>query len=211
MMTYPKIETVFQRDVSGTKKLIPGAFRNETVEFLSGLPWTFTEKIDGTNIRVHWDGHTVEFGGRTDRAQIPANLMNYLNATFNTVEAEELFEQKFGDTDIILFGEGYGAGIQKGGGNYRQDVSFILFDVFCGGLWLKRDSVEDIARAFGIDAVPIVLTGTIADGVKYVMAGQKSSIGTADMEGIVGRPSVDLLDRRGQRVIVKIKYQDFKT
>ena len=37
MMTYPKIETVFQRDTSGTKKLIPGAFRNETVEFLSGL------------------------------------------------------------------------------------------------------------------------------------------------------------------------------
>ena len=55
MMTYPKIETVFQRDTSGTKKLIPGAFRNETVEFLSGLPWVFSEKIDGTNIRVHWN------------------------------------------------------------------------------------------------------------------------------------------------------------
>lgn len=208
MMTYPKIETVFKRDERGTKKLIPGDFRNETVQYLSGLPWTFTEKIDGTNIRVHWDGHTVEFGGRTERAQIPAPLVNFLNATFKTPEAEELFEQKFGETEIMLFGEGYGAGIQSGGA-YRKDVSFIMFDAFCGGLWLKRDAIEDIARAFGIDAVPIVLTGTIADGVEFVKAGQKSTIGTADMEGIVGKPAIDILDRRGQRVIVKIKRRDF--
>lgn len=208
MMTYPKIETVFQRDTNGTKKLIPGAFRNETVEFLSGLPWMFTEKIDGTNIRVHWDGHAVEFGGRTERAQIPATLVKYLNATFNTPETEELFEQKFGGVDVILFGEGYGAGIQSGGA-YRKDVSFILFDAFCGGLWLKRDAIEGIARAFGIDAVPIVLTGTISDGVEFVKSCQNSTIGTADMEGIVGKPAIDLLDRRGERVIVKIKRRDF--
>lgn len=208
MMTYPKIETVFQRDERGTKKLIPGAFRNETVEYLSGLPWTFTEKIDGTNIRVHWNGHAVEFGGRTERAQIPAPLVNCLNATFKTPETEELFEQKFGESDVILFGEGYGAGIQSGGA-YRLDVSFILFDVFCGGLWLRRDGIENIAQAFGVDAVPVVLTGTIADGVEFVKAGQKSTIGTADMEGIVGKPAVDVLDRRGRRVIVKIKGRDF--
>lgn len=208
MMTYTKIETVFKRDERGTKKLIPGDFRNETVKYLSGLPWVFTEKIDGTNIRVHWDGHAVEFGGRTERAQIPATLVKYLNATFNTPETEELFEQKFGGVDVILFGEGYGAGIQNGGA-YRPDVSFILFDVFCGGLWLKRDAIEDIARTFAIDAVPVVLTGTISDGVEFVKAGQKSTIGAADMEGIVGKPAIDLLDRRGERVIVKIKQRDF--
>lgn len=208
MMTYPKIETVFKRDERGTKKLIPGAFRNETVEFLSGLPWVFSEKIDGTNIRVHWDGHAVEFGGRTERAQIPAPLVNYLNATFKTPEAEELFEQKFGEAEIMLFGEGYGAGIQSGGA-YRKDLSFIMFDAFCGGLWLKRDAIEDIARTFAIDAVPIVLTGTIADGVEFVKRERKSTIGAADMEGIVGKPAIDILDRRGQRVIVKIKRRDF--
>lgn len=208
MMTYPKIETVFQRDENGTKKLMPGVYRNETVEYMSGLQWVFTEKINGTNIRVHWDGHTVEFGGRTERAQIPAPLVNFLNATFKTTEAEELFEQKFKESDVILFGEGYGAGIQSGGA-YRSDVSFILFDVFCGGLWLRRDSIQNIAQAFGIDVVPIVLIGTISDGVKYVKAGKKSTIGTANMEGIVGKPAVDVLDRRGKRVIVKIKGCDF--
>lgn len=34
MKTYEKIETVFNRDIEGTKKLIIGDFRNETIEFL---------------------------------------------------------------------------------------------------------------------------------------------------------------------------------
>lgn len=63
---------------------------------------------------------------------------------------------------MILFGEGYGVKI-NGGGAYRPDVSFILFDVYlpAGNIWLKREAVEDIARTFNIDVVPIIMRGTI--------------------------------------------------
>lgn len=132
MVEYNKIDAVYERDMDGTKKLIPGKFRNPTVEYLAKNQWMFTEKIDGTNIRVHWDGHKVEFGGRTESAQIPAKLVTYLNATFGGNTNEEIFEQKFGENEVILFGEGYGPGIQKGGGLYRKEVSFILFDVMVG-------------------------------------------------------------------------------
>ena len=37
MRTYEKIETVFNRDTVGTKKLILGDFRNETIEFLQNI------------------------------------------------------------------------------------------------------------------------------------------------------------------------------
>ena len=208
MNEYHKIETLFERDVNGTKKLIEGKFRNETIEFLANNAWVFTEKIDGTNIRIHWDGHKVEFAGRTDRAQIPNPLMDYLNNTFGSIEAEELFEQKFGESDVILFGEGYGPKIQNGGA-YRDDVSFILFDVQIGDTWLKRESVEDIARTFGIDVVPIIFTGSLQQAVDYVKTKPKSTIGTANMEGLVGRPAVEMRDRMGRRVIVKIKVCDF--
>ena len=208
MNEYHKIETLFERDVNGTKKLIEGKFRNEAVEFLANNAWVFTEKIDGTNIRIHWDGHKVEFAGRTDRAQIPNPLMDYLNNTFGSIEAEELFEQKFGESDVILFGEGYGPKIQNGGA-YRDDVSFILFDVQIGDTWLKRESVEDIARTFGIDVVPIIFTGSLQQAVDYVKTKPKSTIGTANMEGLVGRPAVEMRDRMGKRVIVKIKVCDF--
>lgn len=208
MKEYHKIETVFERD-SNTKRLIENKFRNPTVEYLSDNTWVFTEKIDGTNIRIHWDGHKVEFGGRTDRADIPKHLKEKLEVLFGGEVNEELFEQKFGDNDVTLYGEGYGIKIQNGG-NYRSDVSFILFDVQIGDLWLTRENVEDIAEYFGIEVVPVIMVGTIDEAVEFVKAHPKSTIGTAYMEGLVGRPMYELLDRRGNRVIVKIKYKDFQ-
>lgn len=209
MKQYEKIETVFCRDMNGTKRLILNNYRNPTIAYLKDNMWLFTEKVDGTNIRVHWDGHKVEFGGRTDKAQIPGPLLNKLNEMFVTTEAEELFEQTWGDKDVILFGEGYGPKIQNGG-DYRSDVSFILFDVLVGDNYQEREWVEKTAQMFNIDVVPIVLTGTIQDGIDYVMKHPRSTMGTAIMEGVVGRPMIELRDRRGERVIVKIKWEDFK-
>lgn len=166
--------------------------------------------VHNTNIRVQWDGHKVQFGGRTDRAQIPSDLVNYLNSVFGTNEAEQIFEEKFGETEVILFGEGYGPKIQNGGA-YRNDVSFIMFDVLIAGNYQPRESVEDIAKAFGIDIVPIIFEGTIQEGVDFVKTHPDSTIGTAKMEGLVGRPKVEMRDRCGNRVIVKIKWEDFKS
>lgn len=212
MTEYAKIETIFERDVEGTKKLIEGKFRNDTVEYLKDNQWIGTEKIDGTNVGIVWDGHKVSYQGRTERAQIPTHLMNKLIEMFGGTVNEEVFEQKFGEMQVILFGEGYGAKIQKGGGNYRSDVSFILFDVYLpeSNLWLKRDAVENIAKTFGIDAVPIVYKGNLAGAVEFVKGKPKSTIGTAHMEGIVCKPAVDMLDRMGRRLLVKIKVCDFQ-
>ena len=97
MIEYIKIDTLYKRDMEGSKKLLEGEFRNPTVEFLKDNKWIFTEKIDGTNISVYWDGHTVTFNGRTEKAEIPAHLLSYLTATFKTSEAEQIFEEKFGE------------------------------------------------------------------------------------------------------------------
>ncbi len=209
MIEYNKVETLYKRDMEGSKKLLEGEFRNPTVEFLKDNVWQFTEKIDGTNISVCWDGHTVTFNGRTERAQIPTHLLNYLMATFKTNEAEQIFEEKFGETPVILFGEGYGPKIQNGGA-YRSDVSFIMFDALISGNYQSRESVEDIARAFGVDIVPVILEGILDAGVAFVKSHPKSTIGTAYMEGLVGRPKIEMRDRCGKRVIVKIKWEDFK-
>ena len=165
MKEYPKIETIFNRDTTGTKKLIPGSYRSETVKYLSELTWVWTEKIDGTNIRIHWDGHKITFGGRTDTANIPAELINWLNDKFINIETEELFEQKFGESEVTLYGEGYGRKIQNGGDYIPGGVSFILFDVLINDIWLTRESIEDIAKTFAIDVVPIVGVGDLGHGV----------------------------------------------
>lgn len=210
MKEYHKIETLFERDMEGSKKLIEGKFRNPVVEFLKDNKWQFTEKVDGTNIRVHWDGHKVFFGGRTDSAQIPTVLMYALNDKFMGIQNEELFEQKFGATPVTFYGEGYGEKIQNGG-NYREGVGFILFDILIGDIWLERENIEEIAKAFDVPVVPIVLEGTIQDAVNYVKNSPKSIIASKEKEseGLVGKPSVEVKDRRGDRVIVKVKVKDF--
>lgn len=208
MVEYNKIDTVFNRDIYGTKRLIVDSWRNEAVEYLKDSRWRFTEKFDGTNIRVIWDGRSISFAGRTDKAIIPQHLLEYLNKTFSTQEVEQLFEQVYGDKQVILFGEGYGYKIQNGG-NYRNDVSFILFDVMIGENYQERQWVEETAVMLGIDVVPIVLEGTIEEAIEFVKKHPKSTVGTAFMEGVVGRPAVELRDRTGKRIIVKIKYSDF--
>lgn len=206
MIGYHKIKTLYERGED--KKLDRTKFRSPELEYLKDNEWEFTEKIDGTNIRIYWDGHKVQFAGRTDNAQLPAELTTKLYELFMGEKNEEIFEQKFGETEVILFGEGYGSKIQNGG-LYLDHQDFILFDVMIGTTYVSRESVEDIAKAFGLDVVPIVLTGTLEDGVKFVESHPKSTIGTHDMEGVVGRPKVELLGKDGSRIIVKIKYCDF--
>ena len=213
MREYHKIETLYERDIEGTKQLIEGKFRNPTVEYLRNLHWQWTEKVDGTNVRVFWDGHAVTFGGRTDKAQIPASLVNKLNEYFGGEANAQLFEQTFGDREVELFGEGYGAKIQKGGNYIPDAVDFILFDVMVGNNYQPRESVESVAETFGLKVVPIVGEGTILEAVDFVKSNPKSVIASNpdyDMEGIVCRPNVELRDRCGNRVIVKIKWHDFQ-
>ena len=209
MKEYHKIETLFERDEK-TKKLIVGKFRNPTIEYLKDNIWTFTEKVDGTNIRILWNGHNVEFGGRTDKAQIPAHLVNRLNELFGGETNAQMFEQKFGETPVELFGEGYGIKIQNGG-SYRDDVDFILFDVLIGENYQPRESVVDVANYFGLDVVPIVLEGTLQDGIDYVLNNRNSIIAKngALLEGLVGRTKIETQSRTGKRNIVKIKFTDF--
>ena len=212
MHEYLKIETVFNRDVNGTKKLITGDWRDDTVEYLSDLDWIWTEKIDGTNIGVVWDGHKVSFQGRTEKADIPKHLKAKLEELFSTNEAEELFEQLFGEKEVILFGEGYGHKIQAVGDLYKSEgPDFILFDIYMptNDLYLKRDAVESIAKSFGIDVVPVIGVGPLINAITYVKTKPQSTIGTAPMEGLVCRPFIELRNREGNRVIVKIKVKDF--
>lgn len=208
MIEYTKIPNVYKRETFGKNKLIEGEYSSPELEYLKNAMWGFTEKIDGTNIRVCWDGYRVSFMGRTDKAQIPGHLLSKLREIFGGDLEEEIFEQTFGNKEVILFGEGYGEKIQKGGGLYGP-VNFRLFDVYVNGYWLATDAVDDIAQTFGIDTAPFIFRGTLEDGVRFIKTHPKSVLRDAEMEGIVGRPLIQMFSRTGERIMVKIKCRDF--
>ena len=207
MDKYPKIQTVFLRDpATRYKTLLMGQWALPEFEYLAMNEWVWTEKIDGTNIRVDWDGERATFAGRTDNAQTPPFLLAKLQAMFPV----DVFKAEYPDLPMTLYGEGYGAKIQKGGGNYIPDgQSFILFDVMITGNWQPRESVEDIATHLDLDIVPIVGYGLLVDAVNQVRNGFMSLIASRDAEGLVMRPTVELQTRTGQRIITKIKCKDF--
>ena len=243
MKEYHKIQGVFKRDInnpdkSKRKRFLMGEFTLPEFEMLKDIEWEFTEKVDGTNIRVmvdkNWsvreteDGKTehnigqesmpnLTFGGRTNRAQIPKHLFEYLETTFTLDKMSSYFEDFFssdGIGHITLYGEGYGSKIQKGGGDYfpndPKGVGFILFDVKIGHSWLRRESVESIAEKLEIPVVPLIGYGTLEEGIKMATDGFDSKLRSTPPEGLIAKPRHGLLDNRGKRIITKLKLCDFQ-
>ena len=211
MDKYHKIQTVFKRDPeTNFKTLLPREYSLPEFEYLKDNTWVFTEKVDGTNIRIMWNGKNVVFGGKTDNAQIHCGLFQYLQKTFLPM-AQKQFPEIFGDNLVCLYGEGYGAKIQKGGGRYRPNQGFVLFDVLLDGIWLERRNVQDIAiKLGGIEVVPIVGEGNLITMVSCISSGgSRSAWGLFAVEGIVARPKIELLNRKGERIITKLKVKDF--
>ncbi len=206
MEEYHKIQTVYKRDPETKfRTLLEGEYALPEFQYLENNLWAFTEKVDGTNIRVDWDETILRFSGRTDNAQIPVYLYDKLTEMFTV----DLFTEAF-DFPITLYGEGFGAKIQKGGGNYKPEgVDFVLFDVKCGDWWLKRDDVDDVADNLGISTVPVIGVGTLPEMVKAAKSGIVSNWGNFPAEGIVARPTTELFTRGGNRIITKIKTKDF--
>lgn len=205
MIEYHKIETLLNRS-KDTFKVTEGEWRLPEFEYLKDCQWEFTEKVDGTNIRIGWNGLQHKYGGRTDNAQMPTFLLSKLENLFPPAKLAEVFNTNY----ACLYGEGYGAKIQKGGGNYISDgVDFILFDVKIGEWWLKREDVKDIAKKLDIKVVPIVGIGTLHEAISKASVGFESYWSNVNAEGLVVRPMIELMTRAGNRIIGKIKQKDF--
>lgn len=219
---YPKIETLWKRD--DRFKVIPGEYK--LPEF--GIPhsWMITEKIHGTNTRVIMTkGGKIIFTGRTEDASMSTYQWITLEEMFPQEKVQAAFEQEEDGTYpvIVLYGETYGPKIMKGGGNYRGDTSFRLFDVRVGEWWLNWENVEDVAKKLGISTVPVLWEDsdyepTCRDELldMFQCAARRSVVaredgGKADHmpEGIVARTNPLLFTRKGERLMWKLKVKDF--
>lgn len=86
-----------------------------------------------------------------------------------------------------------------------------LFDVIVNDIFLERKNIEDIAKSFNLKVVPLIPVKTIQEAVDYVKSKPLSQVGKCikEIDGVVGTPKYRITDFRGNRVIVKIKVEDF--
>lgn len=212
MKTFQKIDSPFRRDPENPR-LLSDQWRNPTIGMLAGFPiWEATEKLDGTNIRIGWDGYRITFGGRTDNADTSKVLLDALDATFRADGIEEWFEEKFpvgpnGESpEVVLYGEGVGPGSVKGASKYAKESSFIGFDVSVGEKYLAPSSVREIFKILGVPTAPVLAENVTLDSlIDTVRGGLTSTYGDFVAEGVVARTVESLYDQRGSRLIVKLK------
>ena len=214
MEKYHKIETLYEFDLK-LKKFNYGVFFNKMVELLKDFMWVFTEKIDGTNFRLIWDGYNMSYKGRKDTSEFSKAQKEWIEANIATPEIEQVLEHMFSNKEVTIFAELHGNNIQKGGHLYSEDYQFRVFDIRMPIVekplerkYVSRNVVNSIAADLGFDVVPVIFRGTIAEAIEYVKNNEKSSFSEAVLEGLVGVPEGNLLDENGERIIVKIKRRD---
>ena len=212
MYKYPKIETLFKRD-----KNFKVTNEIRLPEFENIKNWLITEKIDGTNIRIiYTPDDKLLIRGRTDRASIPTFLLEELQKTFTIEKIRAVLDNPI-EKGLCLYGEEYGAKIQKGGGNYNKGNSFRLFDVWIDGCWLEWGGIEETANKLGIKTAPTAGLMNIEDATTLVNGKNKlySRIALDEnktevlVEGIVARTDPTMLFRRGKPIKWKLKIKDY--
>lgn len=161
------------------------------------------------------DAHQWFLGGRTDAAQLPGGLVLNINKMMEEI-FPRMLEKLHGN--LIFYGEGYGAGINKGGG-YSDEQNFILFDIQDAdtGYFFKWSAVQGLGEALGFEVVPeLPKIYTMTDAVNIVRNGFTTMVGKkeAQAEGIVARSEPEFYQFRDgifKPVRWKLKTADFPT
>ncbi len=221
---YPKTENLLLRDEE-THRLILGEYRHPAFEQIA--EYHVSEKIDGTNIRLIYrrDVGTFEVRGRSDEATLPKLFQEEAIPAINVtrmVEAFAAIDPTGVCSGMVVFGEGYGPGIQKVGGAYATKKSLRIYDVVtlkddARMLWRPWSDVAQVGDALGLNTAPVVSAAmTLKDVLLYVESEAPSIVAGIEnpdgpdvpMEGVVARTDPYLFDSYGSRVRFKLKGRD---
>lgn len=220
MEKYPKIETVYDRMTEKPFKVLPEQLR--LAEYANIKTWMITEKIHGMNIVIYRsrDGGVSIMGRELEKSQMPIFLLTFLQKIFTPLLLDSVFPQPDGENwpEVHIYGEGYGLKIQQGGGNYRSDPGFRIFDVKVGPWWLNWAGVVDVAEKLGVKTVPVLgfietiptTKAELWDLLRWSEVALEENDGFHhEAEGIVARTDPLLMTRGGDRLMWKLKARDF--
>lgn len=221
MKMYHKIKSVLAyADVQPYKKrriYNELKFVDNVCEFFKFNNFHCTEKVDGTNIIVFWNGRDVTFKGRKLTDQIPAKLLEILKNTFT----KELMKIVFGTRDnsgIVIYVEGHGYSLGSELKN-KMPLWEDLHIIDIGGINLTTSEIsffdferlEMISSIFKLNTVPLIGIHNMCEAVEMCKNTYMSTINeNIKAEGIVIRPVIDLKTKTNERIIYKIRSECFE-
>jgi Rnl2 family RNA ligase len=188
------------------------------------------EKLHGTSFRLFFpDGMSgiadVQFGGRNEVFGTDDNGKFYGGRPVRWFKSQPELLQRMADlfrergySDVIVYGEICGAGIQKGVRYVKGDeILFRAFDVRIGENLVTHDLFVEICDAVGLPRVPEVWRGEPSleafDALleQPSLEGQRNEVGDERnlLEGVVIRSNPLLRNVFGEWLIIKHKSEKF--
>ena len=165
----------------------------------------YTEKLDGSSITIY--KINGKFGVCSRNLDLHKNKSNKYWETVLEHDLERKIKKNFGKTDIVLQGELIGEGIQAN--KYKLKGRDIYFFNIYFPKQKRYGSYEELlihCSAIGEKTVPLlndnyILTNSIPDLVK--ISDGKSLLANIPREGIVIRPSQDIIDNEFGKYLIK--------
>jgi len=215
MREYPKIDNLYKRNPEKKSELLVGTFTRP--EFALINSWDVTEKVDGTNVQLKFHkvfNGSFDINGRTERAQFTVLQEEFLLDLGDNIRSKALQIINYFNLDTLtIYGELYGPKIQAGG-NYSETLGFRAFDMLVNDkVWLAPEDVRSNSTYLGVEQVPSFGNMTTEQIFLMVAGGFKSTFAINkdyNAEGVIAKPSSNLYDQRGERVMFKLKTCDLR-
>lgn len=184
------------------------------------IEWCVTEKIHGANFQVYYDGENFLLGTRN--RFLGEDNFHGLKEIVEGIKHRILnlyYDYSLSNEVMILYGEIYGDGIQKGV-KYCKKHKIRFFDMKIEGKYVPYRKTAEVLDDYDIPYVPIlkIITGNIIDVVNsantkfnsLIAEGEYAELEDNMCEGVVIKPyTTELLTTRGSRVIIKKKNEEF--
>lgn len=188
-----------------------------------------TEKLHGTNFRLHFPAgmiriEEVQYGGRNEElGTTGGSFYGGRPAKFFKERTELLTRMmetfaSYSFSDVTVFGEAFGAGVQKGVRYVTDDsILFRAFDIAVAENFLTYDLFVEVCEKAGLPRVPEIWRGdpTVEnlDALLEKVSAEAVKNGVSDdknlSEGVVVRSNPLFRDVFGQWLIIKHKSEGF--
>jgi hypothetical protein len=212
---YGKINSPFEKDDKffNTRKLL---------QYIPKGKWIKMEKIDGTNIRIILNkqdenkDREIFIGTRNLILNEEDKNSKYYIDCLKDVNLNKLKEY-FKDIKptIVIYGEGYGKGINKGGG-YTQDKNYRIFDIKIGSAYQDFEYVKKVCVDNQLNIVPVISYDCVEVNYEECVLSlnkfENTLINEGEgklPEGIIYKFEPVILNKYGERLIFKVKRKDF--
>ena len=203
-----KYEEPIPTDMAGILMQSPPGFQKYTdIQNFNDYPRVFdpndevvvTEKIHGSNVRYAIIGGTFYVGSHTRCLDPECAETNLYWQVARKYDVEAKLRTLFLNSDIQIFGEVYGPGVQDLHYGLKEP-GLAIFDILVHGTYAKDYHIDRLARETGIPRVPVLYRGKFNTLVLKHAGGPSTLDRDTVREGIVMRsenlPNHPLIGRK---------------